>query len=521
MPLRTQSVRIVTSVLAFSCLTFLIFTSVSANNFISRPLAKFDNSFEKKLGTIENKTIKEEDNESLFSCGDPITDRDGYTYNTVNVGGECWMAENLRTKTKSDGTPLTNLDDNAERDCISSSGDERGAEVDCDAGRTLYTLNAATNSNTGSFSEGAQGLCPDGWHLPTDSEWHTLETSLSDDGSGPSCDPNRSNDACAGAGTKMLSGGSSGLNLNFVGMRVMSNYPNEFIGWNSVANFWSSTEKERAVAYGRGIPDYNHSLVGRWYWGGSGESLPVRCIMNNPVPPISCGSLLEDRDGYTYNTVQIGDQCWMSENLKTKTYPNGDCINGSDYPCTSASEADNYKARSCYNNSEISCETDGALYSWYGAMNIEGDSENPGFNKPGPNPYTVWENLQGICPSGWHIPTPDDFTTLSRSACATGSGDCSVFPFGPEATGTFGSNEGNKLISGTIGFNAKLAGMRTTDYITSMQRGQIAYLWGAAFNGSISNQAYRISITQAPVSSGIERKYTARWRNYPVRCVQN
>ncbi len=516
-----KSVRIVTSVLAFSFLAFMVFTSASANNYISNSLTKFDKNSEKKLEAIDIEIIKAENDEPLFSCGNSLADRDGYNYATVAVGDQCWMAENLRTKTKPNNDLLSNIEDNSERDCISSNGDERGTEADCDAGRTLYTLNAATNSETGSFTEGTQGLCPDGWHLPADSEWHTLEASLSNSGSGPSCDPNRSNDACVGAGTKMLSGGSSGLNIDFVGMRIMSYYPNEFIGWNSVANFWSSTEKERAVAYGRGIPDYNHSLLGRWYWGGSGESLPVRCIMNNPIPAVTCGNLLEDRDGYTYNTVQIGEQCWMAENLKTKTYPNDDCINGSEHPCTSASGADNFKARSCYNNSELSCETDGALYSWYGAMNISGDSANPGFNKPQPSPYTVWNNHQGICPTGWHIPTPDDFTTLARSTCATGSGDCSVFPFGPEATGVFGTNEGNKLISGTVGFNARLSGMRTTDYITSMQRGQLAYLWGAAFNGSISNQAYRISITQAPNSSGIERKYTARWRNYPVRCVQN
>jgi len=213
-------------------------------------------------------------NSNLLSCGTPITDRDGYTYNTTKVGGQCWMAENLKTKTKPDGTPLTNLEDDSERDCISSTSDERGTESDCDAGRTLYTNNAAMN---GSTDEKAQGLCPDGWHIPSDSEWHTLESYLSDSGSGPACDPNRTNEACSGAGTKMLSGGSSGLNVEMVGLRVT----NSFIGWNSVANFWSSTIFGHHLdeAYGRGIPDNNHLLVARWYWDST-WSYPVRCIKN-------------------------------------------------------------------------------------------------------------------------------------------------------------------------------------------------------------------------------------------------
>ena len=79
----------------------------------------------------------------------------------------------------------------------------------------------------------------------------------------------------------------------------------------------------------------------------------------------------------------------MSQNLRTKTYPNGTCINGSVAPCTDASIADNFKDRSCYDNLESNCTTDGALYSWYGAMNIAGDATNPGLNKPFPDPYTV------------------------------------------------------------------------------------------------------------------------------------
>lgn len=227
-----------------------------------------------KTGSL-NPGISYYQNSSLISCGMPITDRDGYTYNTVNVGGQCWMAENLKTKTKPDGTPLTNLEDNSERDCISSTWDERGVEADCDAGRVLYSIDAATN---GSMDEKTQGLCPNGWHLPSDSEWHTLEAILSDSGTGPACDPERLNDACSGAGTKLLTGGDSNMNISFTGMRY-GDRPNSFIGYNSFANYWSSTHTG-STTYGRVLNDYNTLLVGRGTWGSMSESLPVRCIKN-------------------------------------------------------------------------------------------------------------------------------------------------------------------------------------------------------------------------------------------------
>lgn len=221
-------------------------------------------------------------NSSALQCGTTITDRDGYTYTTTSVGGQCWMAENLKTKTKPDGTPLTNLEDGSERDCMSSTSDERGTESDCDAGRTLYTLEAAMN---GFSDEKTQGLCPNGWHLPSDSDWHELEAFLSDSGTGPACDPNRGGDGCSGAGTKMLIGGNSGLNIDYTGTRIYGGHgSNTFIGWNSLVIFWSSTLDTSTTAYGRYIGDWNPLLVSRGTWGvGTGdnvESMPVRCVKN-------------------------------------------------------------------------------------------------------------------------------------------------------------------------------------------------------------------------------------------------
>ena len=535
---RLKQTRYFIGLLAVSCLAFLVFTTVSADTIQELTFGnissndketKKDNTIlenEKidlisEVGTKDEEIIK--DSTPEFTCGDTITDRDGYEYGTVSIAGnQCWMANNLKTKTTRDGILLTNRDDNSDRDCISATGDERGTESDCNAGRTLYTLDAALD---GDATEGSQGLCPDGWHLPKDSELHALELALKNPSS--SCDENRIGSGCANAGSRMLVGGNSGLNIDYTGLRYRDGHSSGFIGHNSLVILWSSTKTSSTTAYGRYIGDWNPNVIDRGVWGdGTGDnvqSATVRCIKDQPQIPL-CGNLLEDRDGYTYTTVQIGNQCWMSQNLRTKTYPNGTCINGSAAPCSSASIADNYKDRSCYNNLESNCAANGALYSWYGAMNIPGDAANIGFNKPLPNPYTVWNNHQGACPTGWHIPTPDDWTTLVRAACATGSDDCAMFTYGTTATGAYqGTYEASVLNSPSFGFNWGYYGQRSGGADSPANSfsgaGQFGFFWGAGFNGIISNQAFRTLIASG--NNGVERKYTYRFRSYPVRCVKN
>ncbi len=265
---------------------------------------------------------------------------------------------------------------------------------------------------------------------------------------------------------------------------------------------------------------------------GASDPSKSQLLFSEPEGIFHCGDKITDRDGYEYTTVSIGNQCWMSQNLRTKTYPNGTCINGSTLPCSVASIADNGKERSCYDNLESNCALYGAMYSWYGAMNINGDATNIGFNKPNPDPYTVWNNHQGVCPTGWHIPTPDDWTTLVRAACATGNDDCNIFTYGTAATGAYqGTYEGNVLRSPSFGFNWNYYGQRLGPQDNPAYGfgggatvvppdAPVGMFWGAAFNGIISNQAFRTMIYSASPAS-VERKYTYRFRSYPIRCIKN
>ena len=100
-------------------------------------------------------------------CGEPLVDaRDSQSYTTVQIGSQCWMASNLNIGMKIDvGGDQT---DNAtiERYCYGNN------TANCDVYGGLYQWDEMMQYVT---SEGAQGICPDGWHLPSDAEWMILE----------------------------------------------------------------------------------------------------------------------------------------------------------------------------------------------------------------------------------------------------------------------------------------------------------------------------------------------------------
>lgn len=92
----------------------------------------------------------------------------------------------------------------------------------------------------------------------------------------------------------------------------------------------------------------------------------------------------DDRDGQTYKTVKIGDQWWMAENLNFET-----------------------DSSFCYNKEKSNCAKYGRLYRWPAAV---GKSESEcGYGKTCSLPSG---NIQGVCPSGWHLPSKAEWDTL-------------------------------------------------------------------------------------------------------------
>jgi uncharacterized protein (TIGR02145 family) len=92
-----------------------------------------------------------------------VSDIDGNLYHTVKIGNQCWMASNLNVTKKPSGANIT-------RTCYSNLNDN------CEKYGGLYTwavlMNGAASSNGN--PSGVQGICPNGWHVPSDAEWTQL-----------------------------------------------------------------------------------------------------------------------------------------------------------------------------------------------------------------------------------------------------------------------------------------------------------------------------------------------------------
>ncbi len=169
--------------------------------------------------------------------------------------------------------------------------------------------------------------------------------------------------------------------------------------------------------------------------------------------------------GKTYNTVQIGDQCWLKENL-------------------------NYEVNNswCYDNNSADCETYGRLYTWNAAMN--------GSTTPG---------TRGICPPGWHIPTRAEFETL---ASAVGNNGNALKAIGQGTGGGAGTN--------TSGFSALLAGARNSNG-NFIHLGGDTYFWSSTEISSTN--AYSMNLFNS--NSTIYLYNYNKDYGFSVRCLQD
>lgn len=102
-----------------------------------------------------------------------------------------------------------------------------------------------------------------------------------------------------------------------------------------------------------------------------------------------------DADNNIYNTVKIGNQVWMAENLRTTKYRNGTSI--SKITSNTSWEALTVGAWCNYNNRDVYSTTFGHLYNWYAVSNIN-----------------------NIVPAGWHVPTDEEWTILENFLIANG-----------------------------------------------------------------------------------------------------
>jgi len=215
-------------------------------------------------------------------CGQPIIDpRDGKSYNTVQLGSHCWMAQNLNIGTKINGSVNQTNNGIIEKYCYND------LESNCDIygglfqwGELVQYLNGASNNTSWNpFPVGnVKGICPPGWHIPTDSEWCTLTQFLD-----PTVNCNIIGWSGIDLGIKMKSitgWYNNGNGTNASGFNVLPGGSNgNDIYWHLTiyAYFATSTQYSTTVAWDRNFY-YGIGNIGRHNDYGKVGGFSVRCL---------------------------------------------------------------------------------------------------------------------------------------------------------------------------------------------------------------------------------------------------
>jgi len=396
------------------------------------------------------------------TCATPDTscssvEFDGYVYTAVEIGDQCWFAENLRTTVYGNGDVIpAGLTDGewtsttAGATAVYGEGisycENNSPDIDaCDEAQSLAAYGRLYNWYA---VDDARGLCPAGWHVPTDGEWTELEDYITSQGFA----------GTEGTALKSTTGWSNNGNgtddFGFSALPGGSRYSSNGYFYNAgLDGYWWSSSPDGGDAWYRYLDYFSPGIDRGNYNPRYGFS--VRCLRDAEILEVqgctdpayieydatataddgscltlvvfgctdaayteynaaantddgSCATLTStctdvEMNGHTYAVVEIGDQCWFAENLRTTVYGNGDVISagltGSEWDSTTAGATAVYGEGSstCYDNSldidacdeAQSLAAYGRLYNWYAV-----------------------DDARGLCPAGWHVPTDGEWTEL-------------------------------------------------------------------------------------------------------------
>jgi len=200
-----------------------------------------------------------------------ISDVDGNTYNTVTIGTQTWIKENLKTTKYNDGTNIANVTDNTAWTSLSTpaycwyNNDAATNKATYGALYNWYAVDAGSNGN--------KNVCPTGWHVTSNTEWSALFDYLTNNGFGYQGSGNDiaksisttigwTFSAVSGSpGNDPASNNASGLSLPPGGHRLESN--GSFLYINSGPYWWTSTSLNSSNVYYMSS-SYNGATVGIW-----------------------------------------------------------------------------------------------------------------------------------------------------------------------------------------------------------------------------------------------------------------
>lgn len=256
-----------------------------------------------------------------------------------------------------------------------------------------------------------------------------------------------------------------------------------------------------------GLTEQTTYYARSWATNQQGTGYGNEIVFTAQFTPFVCGeSTVSDIEGNEYTTVEIGNQCWLGENLKTTRYRNGLEIN-------------NPNCIVNFMNNEWGMDNEGAYLSWnnddqyrirYGAIY---------------NLHAI-KNKNKLCPAGWHVPHDFEWMLLERNL--------GMDAYDAGAMGWRGTNEGSKLAGhrelwlfgelrkepmfAASGFNASPSGwypFPTFGQGNTDPDNETAWWTSSPFMGGNINR--RISYNHA----GIERNIGTTNQGHYVRCIRN
>ncbi|MGL1904372.1 MAG: hypothetical protein OCC49_19715 [Fibrobacterales bacterium] len=227
------------------------------------------------------------------------------------------------------------------------------------------------------------------------------------------------------------------------------------------------------------------------------NGIMVKALLDNGITVDSIiraeimGVVIDSRDQQEYLWTTIGDQIWMAENLN---------YSGDDSQGNKA-----FTVGLCYGQPDRSdnaqCDISGRIYTWYEAMN--GSSSANG----------TPSGVQGLCPTGWHFPSSDEWTTFATTVYAyVGSSDRAAVGQVLKATAGWGGNNNG---TDDFGFSGAPSGAWSSYQQPSFSGIEGVYWWTATQGSNNDSQQWII----AP--SGFRMDWNRRINGESVRCLKD
>lgn len=439
-----------------------------------------------------------------FNYGTLTDSRDGKKYRTIEIGEgtmkQTWMAENLNYYDE-DKMPILKKHswcfDNEEKNC-ELAGRLYGWSAAVDSA-ALANRDKPITCGNGIKKCGLpfplKGICPDGWRIPSYSDWEKLFLIIENEGK-------------QNGGLKLKSATGwykqrNGLDVYGFSVLPVGHYQQGwFMDAGRGSHFWSAYEHSENAGETRFF-QFDHEYAPRSSLSKTNGGASVRCIMNPvgeaawdiwswDVPKesrmnskINYGSLKDPRDGKIYKTVTIGEgdsQTWMAENLNY-------------YDEASMTEHNSW----CPGNEPAHCDVGGRFYSWAVAIdstNLTGDE-------------TI---VQGICPDGWHLPSMEEAELLLQNAnCMKSFETCRSLK------STTGWTEANYYGNGTdeYGFSVLPIGLsQRADDLN--YEGKFSYFWTSTKHDR--SNAKVLTFSNATIAGVLSRSNTY---GASIRCIKN